>query len=90
VAKGGELSVYEPRQPWWTLDNAAEISRAVCASVEAINTNQEYREQDNLNAMRFYGGLEYLGFGVGSYSRVGTPTGKIALNVIRRTASPRR
>jgi hypothetical protein len=70
------------RKPWWKL-SGSEQARAVCSSVEAINTNQAYREQDNLNAMRYYGGLEYLGFNVGNYSRTGSPTGKIALNIIK-------
>lgn len=72
----------ENKEPWWTL-TGEESAKAVFSAVEDINTNQAYREADNLNAMRYYGGLEYLGIGIGDYSRVGSPTGKIALNVIK-------
>lgn len=59
------------------------MASAVFASLETINKNQSYREQDILAALQLYGGLEYLGLGIGSYARSSQPTGKIALNIIR-------
>jgi hypothetical protein len=85
TSRGTPPPTKEPRQAWYQRsdENKDEVARAVTGTVEAINTNQAYREQDNLAAMRYYGGLEYLGFGIGSYARAGSPVGKIGLNVIR-------
>lgn len=67
---------------WWEQEGI-DAAKSLNSTVEAINRNQAYREQDNLASMRYYGGLEYLGFGIGSYSRVGAPSGKIGMNAIR-------
>lgn len=73
--------------PWWKLGEE-EASKAVCGNVDAVNKHQAYREQNNLNAARFYGGTEYMGFGIGNYARTATTsTAAIALNVVRSAVS---
>ena len=70
---------------WWK-KNKNEAHEAVFPYLNHLDTNQAYKQQDNLRNMRLYGNLEFTGMQAFNYMRV-EPTfniqNRVTLNVVQ-------
>lgn len=70
---------------WWAADNELDLARDLYATVSYLDKEQHERRARNLQSMRLYGNMDYVGMGPFAYTRTNSetmPENRVKINIV--------